>query len=97
MLARVARRFCALSDPSRLRVLQYVCGRPASVSEIAAETGLGVANVSRHLTRLMNEAFVERRSEGRFAIYRVADDTPTTLCAAICEHLTASDARLARA
>lgn len=95
MLIRVARRFEALSDPTRLRVLQAVCQGGGSVTEIANATALSVANVSRHLSRLRLESFVVRKASGTAAIYTIADETPEVLCAAICEHLAASDAQLA--
>ncbi|HYC78417.1 MAG TPA: metalloregulator ArsR/SmtB family transcription factor [Planctomycetota bacterium] len=91
-LERVARRFLALSDLSRLKVLQAVCGGVDSVAEVAALARLTQANASRHLAVLREQGFVTRRQEGLRVIYEISDDTPLTLCAAVCEHLRRSDA-----
>ena len=50
-------------------------------------TGLGQANVSRHLHLLYSLGFVERRREGLFVYYRLANDDVSRLCDVMCARL----------
>ncbi len=45
-LEKLAERFKILSESSRLQILQAICDRELSVSEICARTNLNQANVS---------------------------------------------------
>jgi ArsR family transcriptional regulator len=83
-LELVAARFRALSDPSRLRILNTLMGGERSVQALAESTGLEQPNVSRHLAQLRREGIVERRPEGNRAIYRIHDPTVVRLCEIVC-------------
>jgi DNA-binding transcriptional ArsR family regulator len=77
----VARRFRALSDPTRLRILDYLRGtEEASVGEIADVIGASQQNVSKHLAALFIEGFVSRRKRGTSSLYRVSDPGVHELC-----------------
>lgn len=70
----IARRFRALADPTRLRILNLLRNRnEASVGEIATAVGGSQQNVSKHLSALHAEGFVARRKQGTSALYRIAD------------------------
>jgi DNA-binding transcriptional ArsR family regulator len=89
----IARRFHALSDPTRLRILDVLRRRDeASVGELAKELGATQQNVSKHLAALRDEGFLARRKEGTSSIYRIADSTVLELCDRLC---TAMEAQLA--
>lgn len=49
VLALVAERFKALAEPARLEILNCLRSREMTVTELVEETGLGQANVSKHL------------------------------------------------
>ncbi len=83
-LRLVARRFRALSDPTRLRILNTLMQAESSVQELVETTGLEQSNVSRHLSVLRREAVVERRAEGNRAIYSINDPTIVRLCEIVC-------------
>ncbi len=83
-LARVARRFKALSDPTRLAILQSLFGGERTVQELCRITGAAQANTSKHLGLLAAEGLVARRKDGLNAWYRLADDSVRRLCTVVC-------------
>ncbi|MBD3625770.1 MAG: winged helix-turn-helix transcriptional regulator [Rhodobacteraceae bacterium] len=68
-----AKLFRGLGDSSRLAILDALVPSERSVQEIVTHTGLGQSNVSNHLRCLLDCGLVNRRSEGRFVLYRLAD------------------------
>ncbi len=84
LLELVAERFKALGEPARLSILNALRERELSVSEIMEATGLGQANVSKHLQMLYGLGFVERRRDGLRVFYRLADDDIFRLCDLMC-------------
>lgn len=87
MLELVAARFKALAEPTRLRILSVLREGESTVSELVHATGLGQANVSKHLRLLHELRFVDRRREGLYAVYSLADQDVFTLCDFICGRL----------
>lgn len=84
----IARRFRALSDPTRLRVLDLLRRREeASVGEITAALGSSQQNVSKHLAALLAEGFVSRRKRGTSSLYRISDPSVLELCDRVCAGL----------
>ena len=83
-LDRVARRFKALSDPTRLAILQALFEGERTVQELCRHTGAGQANASKHLGLLAAEGLVARRKDGLNAWYRLADDSVRRLCTVVC-------------
>lgn len=91
----IARRFSALSDPTRLRVLDLLRTREeASVGEIAEALGASQQNVSKHLGALRAEGFVSRSKRGTSSIYRIADPAVIDLCDNVCAGIEAQLAQL---
>jgi len=80
----VADRFRALGDATRLRILNTLRSGESTVGELVSETGLGQANVSKHLQTLHRQGFVERRRDGTRTIYRVDDPAVFELCDLVC-------------
>lgn len=81
----IARRFLALSDPTRLRIVDLLRTREeASVRELTEALGTSQQNVSKHLATLHAEGFVSRRKEGTSVIYAVADPGVFDLCEQVC-------------
>jgi ArsR family transcriptional regulator len=77
----IARRFRALSDPTRLRILDILRSQDeASVGELAELVGGSQQNVSKHLSALHSEGFVSRRKRGTSSIYRIADPGVHQIC-----------------
>lgn len=81
----IARRFKALAEPNRLRVLDLLRVREeASVGEVAAELGTSQQNVSKHLAALHAEGFLSRRKRGTSTLYRISDPAVLELCDSVC-------------
>lgn len=80
----VARRFRALGDPTRLRIINTLMQGESSVQGLVDTTGLEQSNVSRHLSLLRREGVVERRAEVNRAFYSISDPSITRLCGIVC-------------
>ena len=87
-LELVAARFRALSEPARLRVIYALRRGESTVTALGAATGLGQANLSKHLSVLLEAGFVARRKDGMCSYYRVADATTFALCDTVCASLS---------
>jgi len=80
LLSLVAERFKVLAEPARLEILNTLRRGERTVSEIVEATGLGQANVSKHLQLLHARGFVSRRKDGLHAYYALADESVFQLC-----------------
>ena len=83
----VAERFKALAEPARLQILDQLRSREMTVSELVEATGMGQANVSKHLALLLSLGFVARRKDGLFAYYQLADPRVFELCDIMCARI----------
>jgi DNA-binding transcriptional ArsR family regulator len=84
LIEELAERFKALGEPARLQLLSSLRDGERSVSELVTLTGLGQANVSKHLQQLCSAGFLTRRKEGTFAYYSLADAEVFALCELMC-------------
>lgn len=89
LLALVAERFRALAEPARLQILNALRAGEMTVGGLVEATGLGQANVSKHLQLLHSLGFVGRRKEGLFVYYALADKGVFQLCDVMCGRLEA--------
>ena len=64
-----AEKLKALSEPTRLRIVDLLRRGPASVSEIAEALEIELMLVSHHLRLLRAAGFLDRTKRGRFAVY----------------------------
>ena len=64
----------ALGHAHRLELLEHLSQGERSVEELAARTGLTMANTSRHLQLLRRAALVEGRREWKRIFYRLSGD-----------------------
>jgi DNA-binding transcriptional ArsR family regulator len=83
----VAARFKAFGEPARLRILHALRDGDHTVGELVKATGLGQANLSRHLQQLLALGFVSRKKRGLFAHYTLADRDVLKLCDLMCGRL----------
>ncbi len=88
-LAQVAEYFKVLSELSRLQVLCVLKTGPKSVGEVIVATGLGQANVSKHLKMLTQAGIVQRQPQGVNVYYSVNDPLIFDLCELVCQRLSA--------
>ncbi len=87
VLELIAERFKALAEPARLHILNGLRSGEKTVSQLLEATGLGQANASKHLQLLHGLGFVERRKDGLYVHYRLADDSVFELCNIMCGRL----------
>jgi DNA-binding transcriptional ArsR family regulator len=86
-LAQVAEYFKVLSEVSRLQVLNCLRSGPKSVTEIVEATGLGQANVSKHLKVLTQVGMVSRHPYGVSVFYQISDPVIFELCEVVCDRI----------
>jgi rhodanese-related sulfurtransferase/DNA-binding transcriptional ArsR family regulator len=75
----------ALASPHRLEILEILAQGERTVESVATETGLSVANASRHLQQLRQAQLVLARREGLFVHYRVSGPEVVGLVLALRE------------
>jgi ArsR family transcriptional regulator len=83
----IARRFRALSDPLRVRILDLLRNEELSVSVLAERLDASQQNVSKHLALLSDSGMLARRKEGNHVYYRIADEVVLALCEQVCGSL----------
>ena len=83
----IAERFRALSEPTRIKLLDQLREREASVLELSGLIGTTPQNVSKHLGVLQRSGIVARRKQGNFAYYWIIDEGVYSLCEAVCGSL----------
>ncbi|UMB67927.1 ArsR/SmtB family transcription factor [Mycobacterium paraterrae] len=93
-LDSAASTFALLSNSARLHVLWLAAQNSHDVTALAERTGLGVATMSQHLTKLRLAGLISARKEGRRHIYTVDDPHILTLMQQIFSHV-APDGSLA--
>jgi DNA-binding transcriptional ArsR family regulator len=94
-LEKVASYFQALSEPTRLSLLNLLRSGERNVGELAQLTGFTPANVSRHLALLTSHGLVRRESRGTSAYYCIADPSVYQLCDLVCGNLARQFDRVA--
>jgi ArsR family transcriptional regulator len=90
----IARRFRALGEPLRVRILDLLRDQELSVTTLAEQLGAGQQNVSKHLAVLADSGMLARRKDGTHAYYRIADEAVFSLCEQVCGSLQAQLATL---
>lgn len=83
-LTEIAAYFQALSEPTRLQILNLLRQEERNVGELAQLCGFTAANISRHLAMLTKHGLVARESRGTSAYYRIADESVYELCDLVC-------------
>jgi ArsR family transcriptional regulator len=68
--------FKALSDPSRVRIVNLLAnaGEPICVCELMPQLDLSQATVSFHLRKLRDAGLLDRQQRGTWAYYSLTDD-----------------------
>ncbi len=88
LLAPVAEYFKVLSETSRLMILDALRQSGAmNVTEIADATGLGQANLSKHLKVLTQAGLLLRQPSGVSVYYKIADPVIFELCELVCDRV----------
>ena len=91
----IARRFRAIGEPTRIRLLDLLRDGELSVNELAEQLDASQQNISKHLAVLVDSAVLARRKDGNRVYYRIADPGVFALCEQICGSLHAQLSTLA--
>jgi DNA-binding transcriptional ArsR family regulator len=86
-LEQIAAYFQALSEPTRLQILNLLREAEHNVGELAQLSGYSSANVSRHLSYLAQHGIVARESRGASVFYKVSDPSIYALCDLVCANI----------
>ena len=79
-LAQVAQQFRLLGEPMRLKILQALCRKPRTVTEIVDTLGATQANVSKHLALLAAAGILTRAKDGQYVYYGMRDPLTLKMC-----------------
>lgn len=77
----------ALSDPNRVRLLKMLQKREMCVCEVRAVLGIAQPTVSKHLKLLEDAGLVDRRKEGLWVNYSLADGSHSAYAASLLGNL----------
>ena len=83
----VASRFRAMGDATRLELLQALMEGEKSVQELSAITEMSQANISKHLSVLLDQGILSKRKSGLYSLYRVTDQSVFDLCNVVCKSI----------
>jgi ArsR family transcriptional regulator len=75
----------ALGSPHRLEMLEHLAQGERGVEALAERVGLTVANASQHLQQLRRAGLITSRRDGKFVLYRLADEMVLGLTAALSD------------
>lgn len=79
-LERIALHFRLLGEPMRLKILQAVCQKPRTVTDIVAAVDATQANVSKHLSLLAAAGILSRKRDGQRVYYGLKDALTLKMC-----------------
>lgn len=80
----IARRFRALGEPMRIRLLDHLRNGEATVGELSEAVGASQQNVSKHLSLLTDVGVLGRRKDKNHVYYRIVDEGVFALCEDVC-------------
>lgn len=87
-LSEIAIMLKALSDPTRLKIMQALHEEELCVSDIVKSAGTGQANISKHLQILSRANLIKSRREGSTVFYSLFGSFVEQLCESICKGYT---------
>jgi ArsR family transcriptional regulator len=82
----LARRFKALGDATRVRLLSLIAaadGGEACICDLTAPVGLSQPTVSHHMKQLVDAGLVTREQRGKWAFYAVVPEAMGALADAL--------------
>jgi DNA-binding transcriptional ArsR family regulator len=83
----IARRFRALGEPMRIRLVDLLREGEATVGELSEALDASQQNISKHLAVLADAGILGRRKDGTHVYYRIVDEGVLTLCEDVCGSL----------
>jgi DNA-binding transcriptional ArsR family regulator len=90
----LARFFHGLSDPDRVRILEYLLDGPKTAGEIVRHLGRPQSSVAAHVTCLRFCGYCEARREGRNVVYEIIDPNVRRIVQMARRYLRRNDERI---
>ena len=84
LIELVAQRFRVLGEPMRIKLLDLLRQRDATVGELQNTLGASQQNVSKHLGILYAAGMVSRTKDGTQVRYSISDPSVFELCDQVC-------------
>ena len=84
LIELVAQRFRVLGEPMRIKLLDLLRDRDATVGELQDALGGSQQNVSKHLGILHAAGMVSRTKDGTQVRYSISDPSVFELCEQVC-------------
>jgi len=84
LIELVAQRFRVLGEPMRIKLLDLLRERDATVGELQDALGGSQQNVSKHLGILHAAGMVSRTKDGTQVRYSISDPSVFELCDQVC-------------
>ncbi len=84
---KLSNMFKALSDPTRLRIINTLHKSPLCVHDIANVLDMSQSSISHHLKTLRDTRLVKFQRQGKMVIYSIDDDHVVKLFNAGVEHV----------
>jgi DNA-binding transcriptional ArsR family regulator len=85
-IARAVAIFSALSDPTRVKILDALATEELCVCDLAEVCGISQSGMSHQLRLVRDRGLVAYRRDGNRAVYRLADEHVRVLLAVGHEH-----------
>lgn len=86
-MTTLTRTFAALSDPTRLRIVErLMAGGERPAGDLVADTSLSAPAISRHLKVLREAGVIARRVEGTHRYYSVRPEAMRAISAWTLDH-----------
>jgi ArsR family transcriptional regulator len=99
MLMQIAKRFAAMGEPTRLKILQMLLQGRSTVGGLSSKLGVAQPSVTKHLAVLREAGLVELEREGISVWASVAEPSLGELCQLVCQgvsrHVRREQKRLA--
>lgn len=83
----IARRFRAVGEPMRIRLLDRLRDGEATVGDLSEALDASQQNVSKHLAVLADAGILGRRKDGTHVYYWIVDEGVLQLCEDVCGSL----------
>lgn len=97
LIRRIAQRFRALSDETRIRIMMRLRDGECSVNSLSADVGVAQASISKHLAVLREAGLVQSRRDGAQAFYSVHDRSVFSMCNMVCDGVVRQQEQLNQA
>jgi DNA-binding transcriptional ArsR family regulator len=92
--ANIDATFRALGDPTRRRVIEQLCVKPASMTELSRPFAISLPTLSKHLGILERSGLVRSTKVGRVRTYRLVPGKLESAENWLCKQRTLWERRL---